>query len=210
MKLQVQTSPKEAEKALKAKQDSLSSEFDTKVSKAHKETEHEKISNIEEVSYNGKKIPLKTERLKVIFKKVENFQADINSLKMELTGDKGSLVKKYLDFVNVLEDAQGVIKKDRAEEAKKSEQSGQFFTLLLQYIHKLKLKALIDRNLLQASLLDTKLNIKELFTRQQGHNVTASAVRPQNIVRFLEKAIKSQKQLVSSGKGDQQDPIALL
>ena len=68
-------------------------------------------------------------------------------------------VQAYLRFVNVIDDAQIVIKKEKAEELKKSEQSGNLYNILLQYTQKLKLKASIDRNLLQAKMLSQKLNI---------------------------------------------------
>jgi hypothetical protein len=56
-----------------------------------------------------------------------------------------------------------VIKKEKAEEMKKSEQSGQLYNFLIQYCQKLKLKASIDRNLLQARLLSSKLNAESVF-----------------------------------------------
>lgn len=46
-----------------------------------------------------------------------------------------------------------IIRKEKAEELKKSEQSGQVYNFLLAYCTKLKLKASIDRNLIQAKLL---------------------------------------------------------
>lgn len=55
--------------------------------------------------------------------------------------------------MNIVDDAQLVIKKEKAEETKKSEQSGQLYNVLIQYTQRLKLKATADRNLLQAKLL---------------------------------------------------------
>lgn len=50
------------------------------------------------------------------------------------SGAAKELIKNYLNFVNVLDDAQVVIKKEKTEESKKSEQSGQVFNILIQYI----------------------------------------------------------------------------
>jgi len=50
--------------------------------------------------------------------------------------------------VNTLEDASLVIKKEKAEESKKSEQSGQLYNVLLGYVQKLKLQSALERNLL--------------------------------------------------------------
>jgi hypothetical protein len=78
------------------------------------------------VTFNGKNIPLKSERLRLTFKKVENHLALLKSLDKE-----SELIKNQLLFVNILDDAQIVIKKERSEEMKKSEQSGQLYNVLL-------------------------------------------------------------------------------
>ena len=62
--------------------------------------------------------------------------------------EPGHLIKSYLQLVNVLEDASLVIKKEKAEESKKSEQSGQLYNILLSYVQKLKLQSAVERNLL--------------------------------------------------------------
>lgn len=108
--------------------------------------------------------------------------------------------------MNILDDAQVIIKKEKAEESKKSEQSGQLFNILVQYTQYLKIKASIDRNLIQAQMLQKQLNLSTLFDKQTQQ---VMSVRPQNIVRFYEKAIKGQKQLVGMEK-DVLDPLAAL
>jgi hypothetical protein len=47
------------------------------IKKAHSETKQEQIENIQEINYNGKSIPLKSERLRTAFKKVENQLAEL-------------------------------------------------------------------------------------------------------------------------------------
>ena len=51
-------------------------------------------------------------------------------------------------LVNVLEDAALVIKKEKAEESKRSEASGQMYNSLLAYVQKLKMQGAVERNLL--------------------------------------------------------------
>ena len=63
----------------------------------------------------GKTIPLKSDRLKLVFKRVENHLAELND-----PAGKDQ-VNNYLRFVNTLDDAQLVIRKEKAEEMKKSE-----------------------------------------------------------------------------------------
>jgi hypothetical protein len=155
----------------------------------YSETKQEQIENIQEISYNGKSIPLKSERLRLVFKKVENQLAELYDPANQ--SDNKKTINNFLKFVNTLEDSQIVIKKEKAEESKKSEQSGQVYNLLIQYTVKLKLKAAVDRNLLQAKLLANRLNVASIFaSKLESHNVS---VRPQNIVRFFEKALKSMK-----------------
>lgn len=59
--------------------------------------------------------------------------------------------------MNTLEDAALVIKKEKAEESKKSEQSGQLYNVLLGYVQKLKLQSALERNILQARNLGKKI-----------------------------------------------------
>lgn len=49
----------------------LQSSLDQKIQTAYKSTKQEQIENIQEISFGGKQVPLKSERLKIIFKRVE-------------------------------------------------------------------------------------------------------------------------------------------
>ena len=80
-------------------------------------------------------MPLKSERLKQVFKKVESHLHDIqeywDKANMEQAKDskKASFdptvqIRNYLLLVNILEDAVLVIKKEKAEEIKRSDASG--------------------------------------------------------------------------------------
>lgn len=60
-------------------------------------------------------------------------------------------------MVNTLDEASLVIKKEKAEESKKSEQSGQLYNVLLGYVQKLKLSSALERNILQARNLGKKI-----------------------------------------------------
>ena len=51
--------------------------LEDKISKVKSETKREQIENIEEVTYNNKTVPLKTEKLKTVFKRVESHMHDI-------------------------------------------------------------------------------------------------------------------------------------
>lgn len=62
--------------------------------------------------FNGKSIPLKTERLKIAFKKLENHQGLIEEAEIQ-KGDSSALIKLYLTFSDILDDTQLVVKKEK-------------------------------------------------------------------------------------------------
>lgn len=124
-------------------------DLENQVVRVKQQTKREQIENIEEITYNNKVIPLKTEKLRIVFKKVQSQMQDIQEYQQIQQGfEPGHLIKSYLQLVNVLEDASLVIKKEKAEESKKSEQSGQLYNILLSYVQKLKLQSAVERNLL--------------------------------------------------------------
>jgi hypothetical protein len=105
----------------------MSKEYVDSIVQVKRETKKEEIEKIEQINYNGKSIPLKTEKLKMIFKKVQNHLQDLEEFKLEASTEQSAVaqqVKAYLDFINILEDASFIIKKEKAEESKRSEQSG--------------------------------------------------------------------------------------
>lgn len=220
--LKMQSSQK-AEKDFEGKKKALQS----KVAQAYQEMKQEKISNIEHIAVGSKRIPLKSERLKQTFKKIETQTNALEELEKSLdpSGQDqakiGELIKGYLKLVDIIDDAQSVIKKEKAEESKTSEQSGQLYNILIIYTQRLKIKASVDRNLLQAKQLQHKFSVDLLFIpkSQQDHQTN---IRAQNVIRFYEKAIKAQKQLMniekeihvqgpsSDGASSSLDPLALL
>lgn len=124
-------------------------DLENQVVRVKQQTKREQIENIEEITYNNKVIPLKTEKLRIVFKRVQSQMQDIQEYQQIQQGfEPGHLIKSYLQLVNVLEDASLVIKKEKAEESKKSEQSGQLYNILLSYVQKLKLQSAVERNLL--------------------------------------------------------------
>lgn len=56
-------------------------QLEDKISKVKSETKREQIENIEEVTYNNKTVPLKTEKLKQVMKRVESHMHDIEEYK---------------------------------------------------------------------------------------------------------------------------------
>ena len=77
--LKIQSSAQQEEK--------LGKTISSKIQDAHQETKQEQIENIEEINFNGKNIPLKSERLRHVFKKVENHLNTLSSLPKDKTSE---------------------------------------------------------------------------------------------------------------------------
>lgn len=105
-------------------------------------------------------------------------------------------------MVNVLDDCQLVIKKEKAEESKRSEATGQLYNVLLNYIQQQKLLASVERNILQANSLSSKIKPEQIFAQVK----LKSENRPQNVVRFYEKALKAHRSIMNMEK-DIADPL---
>ena len=155
--------------------DSLVKEFPEKekleemIGKAKSESKREQIEKIEEISYNNKTVPLKSDRLKQVFKKVEGHLHEIeqywekDALEGQNQFDATVQIRNYMQLVNILEDSSLVIKKEKAEESKRSDASGQLYNTLLSYVQKLKLQCSVERNLLQAKALAKRIQLNTLF-----------------------------------------------
>jgi hypothetical protein len=66
--------------------------------KVKSQTKREQIENIQEISYNNKIIPLKTEKIRAVFKRVETLMQDISDYNQTLaeTFEAGHQIKNYL------------------------------------------------------------------------------------------------------------------
>mmetsp|Transcript_33738 Transcript_33738/g.24770 ORF Transcript_33738/g.24770 Transcript_33738/m.24770 type:complete len:129 (-) Transcript_33738:984-1370(-) len=101
--------------------------IEEQITKAKTESKKEKIEKIEEITFNNKTIPLKSERLKQVFKKIETCLHEIEMywLKDTLEGssefDASVQNKNYLSLMNALEESVLIIKKEKGEgKARKS------------------------------------------------------------------------------------------
>ena len=90
------------------------------------------IENIEEITYNNKTVPLKTEKMKLAFKEVKTIQSKISQVEDGLPIQQA--IPEFNRLVMSLDETQIVIKKEKQEESKKSEATGQVYNVLLNYI----------------------------------------------------------------------------
>ena len=71
---------------------------------------------------------------------------------------------------------------------KKNEASAQLMNMLVQYVARLKFISQIERNLIQAQAGAKDLDLASLFDGR-------ASFKPQNTIRFIEKALKAQRGL---------------
>jgi hypothetical protein len=101
-----------------------------------------------------------------------------------------------LTLQNILDDANFLIVKEKKEEARRSEASGALYNTLLSYVGHLSKQVSVDRNTLQARLLQVGISASDPSGTQ-------------NIVRIYEKALRAQQQLSQLEK-ESKDPNKLL
>ena len=64
-------------------------DLEEQVVRVKSQTKREKIENIEEISYNNKIIPLKTEKLRLVFKRVQSQMQDIQEYQLQANFEAG-------------------------------------------------------------------------------------------------------------------------
>ena len=106
--------------------------LENKIKQAKANTDQEMIENIEEISYNNKTVPLKTEKMKSAFKELKTIQSKISQVEDGMPVSQ--VIPEFNKLVMCLDDTQNVIKKEKQEESKKSEATGQVYNVLLNYI----------------------------------------------------------------------------
>ncbi len=141
---------------------SESTGLDTRIKESITSAKRENLENLESITHQGKTIPLKTQRLKHVFKKLE-LQSDI----IEHLDDSDNLekVKAHSEMIWIVEDCLVIINKEKAEETKKSEASGTLYNLLISYVMKMKLTSILERCLLKAFSFAETIPLSVCFGR---------------------------------------------
>lgn len=71
-------------------------ELEEQVVRVKAQTMREQIENIEEIHHNNKTIPLKTEKLRLVFKRVHTMLQDIKDYQENASFEAGVQIKNYL------------------------------------------------------------------------------------------------------------------
>mmetsp|Transcript_18125 Transcript_18125/g.30962 ORF Transcript_18125/g.30962 Transcript_18125/m.30962 type:complete len:200 (-) Transcript_18125:1119-1718(-) len=101
---------KNVDSLIQKKQQELESQLQDKVLAAFKQTRTDKFQNYEEIEFNGKKIPLKSDRMIEAFKRINSHEQQIEELKQQIQQQKlqdknQELIGLYHDFMNLLDQA---------------------------------------------------------------------------------------------------------
>lgn len=153
-----------------------------------KETEHEEVSNQKEVLFNGRLIRVKAEKTTNAFVVVSQLE---EKLKNTDKGEPKIGLSICQDLINALQEVHVLVSKEKKEQSVKSEATGTFYNGLLKQINLRKLELTRDRALTMADLITKRQNSA---TKSLGlTNVKLIGdIRPQNILKFLLKALKAQ------------------
>ena len=70
-------------------------DLEQEISKVKSETRREQIEKIDEITYNNKSVPLKTDKLKQVFKRVESHMHDIQEFWDNASFEAGTQISKH-------------------------------------------------------------------------------------------------------------------
>ena len=156
---------------------------------------------LSEVKVNGRVIPLKSIKLREAFAALTEIEKQISELKAaDKTQDitaQNKLISLQLNLINMLDEVVQLITKEKKEEQMRSDASGQLYNSLLAHVTFMKLTNTKERNLLQAETLARQLDMDVLLGSGFGNKKEKlnKEQKPQNIIRFIEKALKAQRAL---------------
>lgn len=141
------------------------------------------------ITYQGKSIPLKTQKLQQCFHKLESHLDKMEENANDATLSLEDKTKNQTDLLHIIEECTIVIQKEKTQETKKSEASGTLYNLLLGYVNKIKNTSILERCLLKAFSYAEYIPLGQVFTNQK----LKAAQRPQIVMKLFDKALKALK-----------------
>ncbi|CAI2361175.1 unnamed protein product [Moneuplotes crassus] len=176
----------ELEKKLDA-EEKLSQKVEESLSGGRRDNNEELIN----ITYQGKSIPLKTQKLKSSFAKLESGQAELEKVRNSDDLSLKDKVDSYTHLLHIIEGCIVVIQKEKGEEIKKSEASGTLYNLLLGYVNSIKNNSILERCLLKAFANAENIPLAQVFTKQK----LKAAQRPQLVMKLFDKALRALKKI---------------
>ncbi|MCQ2816806.1 MAG: hypothetical protein MJ252_06025, partial [archaeon] len=156
----------------------------------------EKEKNVFEIKYHGMVIPIKNEKLKDLFLKIE----EINS-KIKKETELNKKVSLFQEHQNKIEEMIKIIKKEKTEEnEQKGENFSKIYSTLLSYIENLRIKKYIDKNISFIEDYSKDFKNLELLSSLFEKDNLKLRVKPQEIIKLYDNLLEYQKQLINLEK----------
>ena len=148
------------------------------------------------VKYHGIQIPIKNEKLKNNFEKLN----ELNS-KIEKEQDMPKKVILFQDYYNIIDEMNRFVKKIKSEEGNQaSENFSKIYSNILSYLENLRLKKYIDKNLSYIADYSKEYNnienISNLFEKEN----LKLRIKPQEMMKLYDNLKEYQSQLINLEK----------
>ena len=157
------------------------------------------VNKIEEeyaVKYHGIQIPIKNEKLKNDFEKLN----ELNS-KIEKEEDMPKKVVLFQDYYNIIDEMNRLVKKIKSEEGNQaSENFSKIYSNILGYIENLRLKKYIDKNLSYIAEYSKEYNNIENITNLFEKDNSKLRIKPQEMMKLYDNLKEYQSQLINLEK----------
>ena len=148
------------------------------------------------VKYHGINIPIKNEKLRNDFEKLN----ELNS-KIEKENDVQKKILLFQDYYNRIDEMNKLVKKIKGEEGNQSSENfSKIYGNILNYIENLRLKKYIDKNISYISEYSKEYNTIENISTLFEKDNTKLKIKPQEIMKLYDNLIEYQSQLINLEK----------
>ena len=148
------------------------------------------------VKYHGINIPIKNEKLRNDFEKLN----ELNS-KIEKEKDVQKKILLFQDYYNRIDEMNKLVKKIKGEEGNQSSENfSKIYGNILNYIENLRLKKYIDKNISYITEYSKEYNTIENISTLFDKDNTKLKIKPQEMMKLYDNLIEYQSQLINLEK----------
>jgi hypothetical protein len=159
-----------------------------------------------DIKYQGIVIPIKNEKLKINFNKINEI-----SNKIEEEQDLSKKINIFTDVFNVIDEIVKILKKEKSEEGNQTTDSkkilninhtdfSKIYTKLLSYIQNFKLKKYVDKNLIYINNYSQDFMNLNIITEIFDKDNMKLKVKPQEMIKLYDNLLEYQSQLINLEK----------
>ena len=149
-----------------------------------------------EIKYHGMNLPIKNEKLKNLFIKLEEL-----STKIEKEENLTKKIALFQDYYNKIDEMIKIVKKEKTEEnSQQAENFSKIYSKILNYIENLRLKKYIEKNLSFIKDYSKDFENVETITLLFEKDNLKLRVKPQEIIKLYDNLLEYQGQLINLEK----------